>query len=131
LFKYCPNQILRRCIPDNETLSVIKFCHTKAYNGHFSVKKTTAKILQCRFYWPTMFKNTHSFCKGCLECQKVMLKFLRVHIFSRFGMPKTIISDNAKHFCNRPFEVLVKKYRVVHRLSTSYHPQTCRQVELV
>ena len=23
LFKYCPDQILRRCIPDNETLSVI------------------------------------------------------------------------------------------------------------
>jgi hypothetical protein len=24
----------------------------------------------------------------------------------------------------------VKKYGVVHRLSTSYHPQTCGQVEL-
>jgi hypothetical protein len=45
LFKYCTDQILRRCIPDNETLSVIKFCHTEACGGHFSVKKTTAKIL--------------------------------------------------------------------------------------
>uniref|UniRef100_A0A2N9ICQ5 Integrase catalytic domain-containing protein n=1 Tax=Fagus sylvatica TaxID=28930 RepID=A0A2N9ICQ5_FAGSY len=61
---------------------------------------------------------------------KVVLKFLREHIFSRFGMPKAVISDNGKHFCNRPFEVLVKKYGVVHRLSTSYHPQTCGQVEL-
>uniref|UniRef100_A0A2N9HU83 Integrase catalytic domain-containing protein n=1 Tax=Fagus sylvatica TaxID=28930 RepID=A0A2N9HU83_FAGSY len=176
LFKYCPDQILRRCIPDNETLSVIKFCHTKACGGHFSVKKTTAKILQCGFYWPTMFKDTYSFCKGCLECQKlgrvtrrnmmlmspilkievfycwgidfmgpfpqsfgnlyillaidyaskwveasackvndhkVMLKFFREHIFSRFGMLKAVISDNGKHFCNRPFEVLVKKYGVV------------------
>jgi hypothetical protein len=56
---------------------------------------------------------------------KVVLKFLREHIFSRFGMPKAVINDNGKHFCNRPFEVLVKKYGVVHRLSTSYHPQTC------
>uniref|UniRef100_A0A2N9F0Y9 Integrase catalytic domain-containing protein n=1 Tax=Fagus sylvatica TaxID=28930 RepID=A0A2N9F0Y9_FAGSY len=61
---------------------------------------------------------------------KVVLKFLREHIFSRFGMPKAVISDNGKHFCNRPFEVLVKKYGVVHRLSTSSHPQTCGQVEL-
>jgi hypothetical protein len=45
LFKYCPNQILKRCIPDNETLSVIKFCHTEACGGHFSIKKTIAKIL--------------------------------------------------------------------------------------
>ena len=61
---------------------------------------------------------------------KVVLKFLREHIFSRFGMPKAIISDNGKHFCNRPFKVLVKRYRMVHRLTTSYHPQTCGQVEL-
>ena len=45
---------------------------------------------------------------------KVVLKFLREHIFSRFGMPKAVISDNGKHFCNRPFEILVKKYGVVY-----------------
>jgi hypothetical protein len=71
LFKYCPDQILRRYIPNNETLGVIKFCHTEACGGHFSVKKITAKILQCGFYWPTMFKDTYSFCKECLECQKL------------------------------------------------------------
>uniref|UniRef100_A0A2N9HVI2 Integrase catalytic domain-containing protein n=1 Tax=Fagus sylvatica TaxID=28930 RepID=A0A2N9HVI2_FAGSY len=132
-------------------------------------------FVECGFYWPTMFKDTHNFCKRCLECQKlgrvtrrnmmpmspileievfdcwgidfmgpfpqsfgnlyillavdyvskwveaiackvndhkVVLKFLREHIFSRFGMPKAVISDNGKHFCNRPFEVLVKKYGV-------------------
>jgi hypothetical protein len=39
LFKYCPDQIFRRCIPDNE-----------ACGGHFSSRKTTAKILQSGFY---------------------------------------------------------------------------------
>jgi hypothetical protein len=33
-------------------------------------KKTTAKILQCGFYWPTMFKDTHVFCKACENFQK-------------------------------------------------------------
>uniref|UniRef100_A0A2N9IEQ5 RNA-directed DNA polymerase n=1 Tax=Fagus sylvatica TaxID=28930 RepID=A0A2N9IEQ5_FAGSY len=162
LFKYCPDQILRRCIPDNETLSVIKFCHTEACGGHFSVKKTTAKILQNMMpmspileievfdCWgidfmgpfPQSFGNLYillavdyvSKWVEAIACKvndhKVVLKFLREHIFSRFGMPKAVISDNGKHFCNRPFEVLVKKYGVVHRLSTSYHPQTCGQVEL-
>ena len=159
----------------------------------FLLRKPLQKNLLCGFYWPTMFKDTYSFCKGCLECQKlgrvtrrnmmlmspileieifdswgidfmgpfpqsfgnlyillavnyvskwvetiackvndhkVVLKFFREHIFCCFGMPKAIISDNGKHFYNRPFKVLVKKYRVIHRLSTSYHPQTCGQVEL-
>ena len=157
------------------------------------MRKTIAKILQCGFYWPTMFKDTYKFCKRCIECQKLrhitrrnmmpmspileievfdcwgidimgpfpqsfgnlyillavdyvsrwveaiacevndhkaVLKFLREHILSRFGMSKAIISDHGSHFCNRFFESLLKKYGVVHRLSTLYHPQTCGQVEL-
>jgi hypothetical protein len=36
LFKYCPDQIIRRCIPENDQSSVISFCHDHAYGGHFS-----------------------------------------------------------------------------------------------
>jgi len=39
--------------------------------GHFSSRKTTTKILQSGFYWPTMFKNSHAFCKTCENCQKL------------------------------------------------------------
>jgi len=59
LFKYYLDQIFQRCIPDNEVSSVIKFCHSEACRGHFSSRKTTAKILQSGFYWPTMFKDSH------------------------------------------------------------------------
>ena len=71
LFKYCPDQIFRRCVPDNEIGNIVKFCHSEACGGHFSVKKTTAKILQCGFYWPTLFKDTYTFCKSCENCQKL------------------------------------------------------------
>ena len=53
---------------------------------------------------------------------KVVLKFLKEHIFSRFRMPHVIISDGGLHFCNRLFENLVKKYGVTHKVSTAYHP---------
>ena len=49
LFKYCLDQIIRRCIPDHEQQSVINFCHNLACGGHFSVKKTVVKILQSGF----------------------------------------------------------------------------------
>ena len=165
LFKYCPNQIIRRCVPDNEIFSVISFFHNEACGGHFSLRKNVGKILQCGFYWPNMFKDTHHFCKSCESCQnlgeithrnmmplnqilvveifdcwgidfmgpfpsfgylyilvavdyvskwveaipckkndhKIVLKFLKENVLSRFGILKAIITDGGLHFCNRPF----------------------------
>ena len=61
---------------------------------------------------------------------RVVLKFLKENIFSRFGVPKAIISDGGSHFCNKPFENLLAKYGVKHKVATPYHPQTSGQVEL-
>ena len=35
---------------------------------------------------------------------KVVLKFLKKHIFIRFGTPRAVISDGGTHFCNKRFE---------------------------
>ncbi|RVW29443.1 Gag-Pol polyprotein [Vitis vinifera] len=61
---------------------------------------------------------------------RVVLKFLKENIFLRFGVPKAIISDGGTHFCNKPFETLLSKYGVKHKVATPYHPQTFGQVEL-
>ena len=53
---------------------------------------------------------------------RVVLKFLKENIFSRFGVPKAIISDGGSHFCNKSFENLMAKYGVKHKLATPYHP---------
>ena len=61
---------------------------------------------------------------------RVVLKFLKENIFSRFGVPKAIISDGGSHFYNKPFENRLTKYGVKHKVATLYHPQTSGQVEL-
>ena len=61
---------------------------------------------------------------------RVVLKFLKENIFSRFGFPKAIISDGGSHFYNKPFESPLTKYGVKHKVATPYHPQTSGQVEL-
>ena len=61
---------------------------------------------------------------------RVVLKFLKENIFSRFGVPKAIISDGGSHFRNKPFESLLAKYGVKHKVATPYHPQTSGQVKL-
>ena len=61
---------------------------------------------------------------------QVVIKFLRENIISRFGAPRAIISDNGRHFCNRAFKALMRKYSISHKLTTAYHPQTNGQVEV-
>ncbi|KAI3509271.1 hypothetical protein L1887_24431 [Cichorium endivia] len=66
----CSDGVLRRCVPEEETASIIAHCHTLPCGGHAGTGKTTAKILQCGFYWPTMFKDFNLFVKGCDPCQR-------------------------------------------------------------
>ena len=39
---------------------------------------------------------------------KVVIKFLKSHIFRRFGFPRVIISDEGTYLLNRPFEALMR-----------------------
>ena len=61
---------------------------------------------------------------------KVVVDFVRSQIFCRFGIPRAIISDQGSHFCNRRIEALMRKYSVLHKVSTPYHPQTNGQAEV-
>ncbi|KAH9705608.1 hypothetical protein KPL70_011947 [Citrus sinensis] len=61
---------------------------------------------------------------------RVVVKFLKSNILSRFGFPRTIISDGGTHFCNKPFNTLLDKYSITHKVATPYHPQTSGQVEI-
>ncbi|KAL5572311.1 hypothetical protein UlMin_021908 [Ulmus minor] len=61
LFKQCADQMIRRCIPKEETDSILQQCHSSPYEGHFGGVRTANKVLQAGFYWPTLFKDAHSF----------------------------------------------------------------------
>ncbi|GKD66931.1 reverse transcriptase domain-containing protein [Tanacetum coccineum] len=60
---------------------------------------------------------------------RIVIRFFR-RLFSRFGVPKALISDRGMHFCNSQIEKALQKYRVTHNLSTAYHPQTNGQTEV-
>jgi hypothetical protein len=71
LFKYCADQIIRRCVPESELHSILTFCYSLACGGHFSAKKTATKVLQSGFTWPTLFKDAYGFCRACERCQRL------------------------------------------------------------
>ena len=67
-------------------------------------------------------------------CPKIdantVVGFLQRNILSRFGAPRTIISDGGSHFSNKVFEKLMSRYGIKHITSLTYHPQTNGQAEI-
>ena len=49
---------------------------------------------------------------------------------SRFGTPRTIISDGGSHFANKIFAKLMSRYGIKLVMSLDYHPQTNGQAEI-
>ncbi|KAL4284741.1 hypothetical protein GQ457_16G018120 [Hibiscus cannabinus] len=61
---------------------------------------------------------------------KTVQRFIKKNIFTRFGTPRVIISDEGRHFDNRSIAVALRKLGINHKLSTAYHPQTNGQAEV-
>ncbi|KAL4378778.1 hypothetical protein GQ457_02G021180 [Hibiscus cannabinus] len=60
---------------------------------------------------------------------KTVQRFIKKNIFTRFGTPRVIISDEGRHFDNRSIAAALRKLGINHKLSTAYHPQTNGQAE--
>ncbi|KAK1440276.1 hypothetical protein QVD17_06101 [Tagetes erecta] len=96
LFKIGPDQIIRRCIPNNEIQEALAHAHTYACGGHFSGRKTGHRILSCGLFWPTLFRDAFVFAKQCHRCQQVggiskrdempMKPILVIEIFDVWGI---------------------------------------------
>ncbi|RVW58674.1 Retrovirus-related Pol polyprotein from transposon 297 [Vitis vinifera] len=43
LFKYCADQIIRKCVPEEEQQGILSHCHENACGGHFASQKTAMK----------------------------------------------------------------------------------------
>ncbi|KAL4278323.1 hypothetical protein GQ457_03G019050 [Hibiscus cannabinus] len=190
IFKQCADQVLIRCVSEEEQKDII---HAASCGDHFGGNRTAVKILQSGFYWPTLFKDAHAFAKACDRCQrtgnisrrnemplqnilevelfyvwgidfmgpfpsshgdlyillavdyvsklveaiatpkndaKTVMKFLHKNIFTRFGVPWALISDEGSHFDNKLTAKVLQRCGVRHRIATAYHLQTNGQAEI-
>ena len=186
LYKHCVDQVIRRCVLEDEMGSILHHCHTLSSGGHFGGQRTAAKVLQSGLYWPSLFKDEHQFVSTYDKCQRmggiskrdeppmrtilevelfdlggmdfmgpfpssfgnlyilltvdyvskwveaiptrtnddsVVIKFLRSHIFTRFGTPRALITNGGTHFYNKLVDKVLQKYGVRHHTSLAYHLQ--------
>ena len=71
LYKYCADQIIKRCVPEVEQQGILSHCHENECGGHFASPKTTRKVLQSGFQWPSLLKDAHTMCRECNKCQRL------------------------------------------------------------
>ncbi|XP_061354673.1 uncharacterized protein LOC133299250 [Gastrolobium bilobum] len=55
LFRRCANQMIRRCVPEEEHPQILQHYHSSPYGGHLGGIRTASKVLQSGFFWPSLF----------------------------------------------------------------------------
>ncbi|XP_070017609.1 uncharacterized protein [Nicotiana sylvestris] len=108
IFLHCCDGVIRRCVLEGEMASILSHCHDGEVGGHYGGNFTARKVMT--------------------NDARVVCKFLRKNIFTRFGTPQVIISDNRLHFMKKQFTALLSKYGVAHKTRTMYHAQTSGHV---
>ncbi|XP_057755726.1 uncharacterized protein LOC130974903 [Arachis stenosperma] len=139
------DQIIRRCVPLSEFQSILEACHSSDSGGHFGPQRTARKILDCRFWFGNISKRDEMPQQSMLFCKNFDVwdidfmgpfpnsngfVYVLNHIICRFGSPRVIVSDQGTHFCNRKLTGLLKKHSIIHKIATTYHPQTNGQSEV-
>ncbi|RVW74619.1 Retrovirus-related Pol polyprotein from transposon opus [Vitis vinifera] len=187
LFKYCADQIIRKCVPEEEQQGILSHCHESACGGSQQSNTSNGaqfgvemKELQPFAVFPPEVSHhdgsripqdeisLHSVAKlaGC--CEVISQSFLCLCEISQTSFSPAKCQSNSEdfpsederlgflslgvrksgsttrhesaetpsghesgtHFCNRPFETLLAKYGVKHKVVTPYDPSDIRQVEL-
>jgi len=71
MYKVGQNNRLCGCLTTSKVQIVLKKLHEKMARRHFATDISVKKILDARYWWPTLFKDTHDFCKNYDSCQKI------------------------------------------------------------
>jgi len=71
LYKKGKDGILCRCINPSEIPLILEGCHDSSCGGHFAGFVTATKVLNSRYWWPTLFKDAAKYVKKCDPCQRI------------------------------------------------------------
>ncbi|GFZ06995.1 hypothetical protein Acr_18g0011650 [Actinidia rufa] len=98
---------LLRCLRPEEAEYVLREIHEGICGNHSGARSLAKKIIRQGYFWPTMERDA-----------------------ATFGVPKVIISDNARQFDNDRFRLFCSDLAISHHFSSPGHPQANGQVEV-
>ncbi|XP_057853197.2 uncharacterized protein LOC131063406 [Cryptomeria japonica] len=129
------DNIMHKCVSEEDVFDILRACHIEPCGRHFATQRTSQKILTVGYYWPTIHKDYYV----TKWVEVIALKhaqdtkvadFLYLEIFTRFGVPREITTDQGPQFTSELIAALVKEYEIRHWKPTPYHPQANGQVEV-
>ena len=63
------------------------------------------------------------------ETEQAVLDFLYVDIFTRFGVPRDIVTNGGSQFTYKIIKSLTTQYHIKHIVTSPYHPQANEKLE--
>jgi hypothetical protein len=69
LFHVNYDRVLLRCLECEDVDKVLKELHDGPAGGNFAGNTTAHKILRVGYYWPTLFRDAHTYARNCKTCQ--------------------------------------------------------------
>ncbi|GJV04102.1 reverse transcriptase domain-containing protein, partial [Tanacetum coccineum] len=70
LFRICTDQVIRRCVHDQEAIDILTACHNRPTRGYHGTNYTAKKVFDSGFYWLTIYHDAHDMVKSCDSCQR-------------------------------------------------------------
>ncbi|XP_070046528.1 uncharacterized protein [Nicotiana tomentosiformis] len=74
LFNICNDGVIRRCVTEEEQLSILEAFHSSPYGGHHGWARTATNVLSYGFYWPTLYKDASELASGQVEVSNRVIK---------------------------------------------------------
>ncbi|KAK3909611.1 Pol polyprotein [Frankliniella fusca] len=107
---------LQLIVPSKYVKSTVKAYHEQLGSGnHFGVSKTLA-YLKRFFWWPNMFNDVYEIIAD--EIAQALI----THVFSIFGAPQSILTDQGKAFDSLLFQEIMELYLIKKYRTTAFHP---------
>ncbi|XP_070048967.1 uncharacterized protein [Nicotiana tomentosiformis] len=155
MYKRTPNLNLLRCIDATEAEPIMSEVHSGVCGLHMNGYVLVKKILRAGYYWLTMERDYFSFAnraKGFnvhrfilvaiyyftkwveavifkIVTKKAVVDFVHSNIICHFGIPKTIINDNATNLNSHLMKEVCEQFKIMHHHSTPYRPKANGAVE--
>ncbi|GJS35744.1 reverse transcriptase domain-containing protein [Tanacetum coccineum] len=70
LFRICTDQVIRRCVHNQEAVDILMACHNGPTGGHHGANYTAKKVFDSGFYWLIIYRDAHDMVKSCDSCQR-------------------------------------------------------------
>nr|GEU70233.1 reverse transcriptase domain-containing protein [Tanacetum cinerariifolium] len=70
LFKIYVDQVIRRCVSDQEAVEILKACHYGPTGGHHGLNYTAKKVFDLGFYWLSIYCDAQDLVKNYNVCQR-------------------------------------------------------------